>query len=52
MTNNQLFANVTICGGADVDTYLRIIGDDREAFDALAGLAPIRTQTPGEGTTT
>ena len=38
--------------GADVDTYLRIIGDDREAFDALAGLAPIRTQTPGEGTTT
>ncbi len=37
--------------GADVDTYIRIIGDDREAFDALAALAAIRTQTPGEGTT-
>lgn len=36
--------------GTDVDTYLRIIGDDREAFDALRGLARTRTQTPGEGT--
>lgn len=38
--------------GADVDTYLRIIGDDREAFDALRGLDRTRTQTTGEGTTT
>lgn len=37
--------------GADVDTYLRIIGDDREAFDALSGLARTRTQPTGEGTT-
>lgn len=36
--------------GADVDTYLRIIGDDREAFDALRGLVRTRTQTTGEGT--
>lgn len=37
--------------GADVDTYLRIIGDDREAFDALRGLVRTRTQPTGEGTT-
>ncbi len=37
--------------GADVDTYLRIIGDDREAFDALRGLVRSRTQPTGEGTT-
>ena len=37
--------------GADVDTSLRIIGDDREAFDALRGLVRTRTQPTGEGTT-
>ena len=37
--------------GADVDTCLRIIGDDREAFDALSGLVRTRTQPTGEGTT-
>ncbi len=37
--------------GADVDTCLRIIGDDREAFDALRGLVRTRTQSTGEGTT-
>ena len=37
--------------GADVDTYLRIIGDDHEAFDALRGLVRTRTQPTGEGTT-
>jgi len=37
--------------GADVDTHLRIIGDDREAFDALRGLVRTRTQPTGEGTT-
>jgi hypothetical protein len=37
--------------GADVDTCLRIIGDDREAFDALRGLVRTRTQPTGEGTT-
>ncbi len=38
--------------GADVDTYLRFIGDDREAFDALRGLVATRTQSTGEGTST
>jgi len=37
--------------GAAVDTCLRIIGDDREAFDALRGLIRTRTQPTGEGTT-
>ena len=37
--------------GTDVDTYLRIIGDDREAFDALRALVGTRTQPTGEGTT-
>lgn len=36
--------------GADVDTYLRIIGDDRAAFDALRGLARHRSHPTGEGT--
>ncbi|GEK80523.1 PH-like domain-containing protein [Agrococcus baldri] len=31
--------------GADVDTYLRVIGDDAPAFEALSRLAPDTTAT-------
>ncbi|MCH1883090.1 hypothetical protein [Agrococcus sp. ARC_14] len=38
--------------GADVDTYLRVIGDDAPAFEALSSLVHRTTTTPaGEGTT-
>jgi hypothetical protein len=38
--------------GADVDTYIRVIGDDAAAFEALSGLVRGTTSTPaGEGTT-
>lgn len=38
--------------GADVDTYLRVIGDDAPAFEALSALARgTTTTTPVEGTT-
>lgn len=37
--------------GADVDTYLRVIGDDAPAFEALSGLAHGTTPTTSvEGT--
>lgn len=38
--------------GTDVDTYLRVIGDDAPAFEALSALARgTTTTTPAEGTT-
>ncbi|WP_072313587.1 PH-like domain-containing protein [Agrococcus sp. Marseille-P2731] len=38
--------------GADVDTYLRVVGDDAPAFEALSALARHeKTTTAGEGTT-
>jgi len=38
--------------GADVDTYVRVVGDDAHAFEALSALARHdKTTTAGEGTT-
>lgn len=38
--------------GADVDTYLRVIGDDAPVLEALSSLVPgHETTTTGEGTT-
>ena len=38
--------------GADVDTYVRVIGDDAPAFEALSALARgTTTTTAGEGPT-
>lgn len=38
--------------GSDVDTYLRVVGDDAAVFEALTGLVHGTTTTPaGEGTT-